>query len=159
MDKIEKFEKFLESFKGKGQDTLIESMRKGFRACFENALQGNGNAIDGIIKGYVDAMFWTEEENEIGSDTTIADLAPETITSLVNDIKKFFNVTHELLNKTPDDYSYEQAGHDFWLTRNGHGAGFWDRGLGDLGDKLTEVSKQFGESYFYKGDDGKLYVG
>lgn len=25
-----------------------------------------------------------------------------------------------------DDH-IEQAGHDFWLTRNGHGTGFWDR--------------------------------
>ena len=24
-------------------------------------------------------------------------------------------------------YSPEQLGHDLWLTRNGHGAGFWDR--------------------------------
>ena len=25
------------------------------------------------------------------------------------------------------DYPAEQVGHDLWLTRNGHGAGFWDR--------------------------------
>jgi hypothetical protein len=30
----------------------------------------------------------------------------------------------------------EQAGIDFWLTRNRHGAGYWDRGLGITGDKL-----------------------
>jgi len=29
------FENFLESLKGKGQDTLIESVKKGFRTCFE----------------------------------------------------------------------------------------------------------------------------
>lgn len=32
-----------------------------------------------------------------------------------------------------------RAGHDLWLTRNGHGAGFWDRDLGELGDRLTKV--------------------
>jgi hypothetical protein len=34
--------------------------------------------------------------------------------------------------------------HDFFLTRNGHGAGFWD---GDYknGEKLTEIAKSFGE--------------
>jgi hypothetical protein len=36
------------------------------------------------------------------------------------------------------------AGHDFWLTRSGHGAGFWDRGLGALGERLTEASKAYG---------------
>ena len=30
-----------------------------------------------------------------------------------------------------NDSNLEQAGHDFWLSRNGHGSGFWDRG-GDV---------------------------
>lgn len=25
------------------------------------------------------------------------------------------------------DYDADQLGHDLWLTRNGHGAGFWDK--------------------------------
>ena len=40
--------------------------------------------------------------------------------------------------------AFECAGHDFWLTRNGHGAGFWDRGLGELGQRLTDASKVYG---------------
>lgn len=40
----------------------------------------------------------------------------------------------------------EYAGHDFWLTRNGHGAGFWDRGLGELGDRLTAAAKGYGSA-------------
>jgi len=51
-----------------------------------------------------------------------------------------------------------QAGHDFWLTRNGHGAGFWDRGLGDRGDRLTAASEPFGDSDLYVGDDGAVHV-
>ena len=38
------------------------------------------------------------------------------------------------------------AGHDFWLTRNGHGAGFWD---GDYPESeetiLTDAARTFGE--------------
>lgn len=57
------------------------------------------------------------------------------------------------------DYTgYNCAGHDFWLTRNGHGAGFWDRGMGELGDRLSEASEAFGEAHLYAGDDGKLYL-
>lgn len=37
MDNKQKFNKFLESLKGKGQDTLIESVKQGFQACFEMA--------------------------------------------------------------------------------------------------------------------------
>ncbi len=52
----------------------------------------------------------------------------------------------------------ELAGHDFWLTRCGHGAGFWD---GDWSEpaatKLDELSKSAGHLDVYIGDDRKLY--
>lgn len=35
-------------------------------------------------------------------------------------------------------YTWEHVGHDFWLTSQGHGAGFWDRGLDEVGDTLTD---------------------
>lgn len=35
-------------------------------------------------------------------------------------------------------YTWEHVGHDFWLTSQGHGAGFWDRGLEEVGDTLTD---------------------
>src|SRR5215213_9921810 len=53
---------------------------------------------------------------------------------------------------------YSQAGHDFWLTRNRHGAGFWDRGLGDLSNRLSDASKVYGEVDLYVGDDGQIYA-
>lgn len=52
----------------------------------------------------------------------------------------------------------EQAGHDFILTRNHHGAGFWDRGYGDAGDELTRLAHTMGECYAYVGDDNQVYV-
>jgi hypothetical protein len=48
------------------------------------------------------------------------------------------------------------AGHDFWLTRNGNGAGFWD---GDWPEpsaiKLTKLSKDFGSFSLYV-ENGKI---
>ena len=52
----------------------------------------------------------------------------------------------------------ERAGGDFWLTRNGHGAGFWDRGLGELGERLANASRAYGSSDLYVGDDERVYV-
>ncbi len=50
-----------------------------------------------------------------------------------------------------------QAGHDFWLTRNGHGCGFWD---GDWPEPqaslLTQASKAFGGVDPYVSDDGEV---
>lgn len=50
-----------------------------------------------------------------------------------------------------------QAGHDFWLTRNGHGAGFWDGDWED-GDELTQASKVYGSVDLYIDKDCKIQV-
>lgn len=42
----------------------------------------------------------------------------------------------------------EQAGHDLWLTRQGHGVGFWDRPAfygADLAQRLTAYAEALGE--------------
>ena len=42
----------------------------------------------------------------------------------------------------------DQIAHDFWLTRNGHGAGFWDGDycddFDDVGDLLSAIADGFG---------------
>lgn len=54
-------------------------------------------------------------------------------------------------------YRSELFGHDFYLTREGHGAGFWDRGLGDLGDYLTGIAKSYGSAdALYDNGEGML---
>lgn len=46
----------------------------------------------------------------------------------------------------------ERAGHNFHLSRNGHGAGWWDCGLPDeLGEKLHKASQRYGERHAYHG--------
>lgn len=52
-----------------------------------------------------------------------------------DDVREFMRVTGTDLG---------QVAHDFHLTRNGHGAGFWDRGAGDVGEVLTKASKPYG---------------
>lgn len=42
------------------------------------------------------------------------------------------------------DEDYNSLGSDFHLTRNGHGAGFWDGGWPEIGDKLTSLAEPFG---------------
>lgn len=41
-------------------------------------------------------------------------------------------------------YSPEQVGYDLWLTRNRHGVGFADRGLGELGTELQRYVGNMG---------------
>ena len=53
-----------------------------------------------------------------------------------------------------EGWTAEQAGHDFFLTRNGHGAGFWDRywnetELAARGDALTKLCRPHGDTNEY----------
>ena len=51
-----------------------------------------------------------------------------------------------LIRDTRPAYDSSQFGHDFYLTRERHGTGFWDRGLGTLGDYLTDVAHWAGSA-------------
>lgn len=52
-----------------------------------------------------------------------------------------------------------QAGHDLWLTRNGHGAGFWARGLGSMGESLTQAAHILGETHAETDETGLTLLG
>lgn len=82
------------------------------------------------------------------------DLADETLAKIVADCKAF----QDQNNLT--GYPLKNAGHDFWLTRNGHGCGFWENDFGtpEQCELLHAASKRFGECNLYVGDDGKLYI-
>lgn len=54
------------------------------------------------------------------------------------------------------DLDPARCGHDFWLTRNGHGSGFWDRGYGAAGDRLSDAARAYGVAELYTGDDGYI---
>jgi hypothetical protein len=61
---------------------------------------------------------------------------------------------YDVVTEFTDD---EHIAHDFWLTRNHHGAGFWDGDYGKYGDKLTAIAQTFSEVDLYVGDDGLIY--
>lgn len=84
----------------------------------------------------------------------IADLAPETLELIKADCAAFQEQHGDDIR---DDV--ERAGHDFWLTRCGHGSGFWDGDwVDDVGERLTAASHSWGEVTLYVGDDGRIYA-
>ena len=57
----------------------------------------------------------------------------------------------------------ERAGMDFWLTRNRHGAGFWDRWGGNthqavIGRELTERAHAYGSVMLVYARGGKVMI-
>lgn len=134
-------------------------------------------ALDTFTLAYIECALWASTDNgylgenhpdndphgaETGGDPLdqnfdVSDIAPTALAVMVRECRDFrgYCTDQSLALDTLDD---EQAGHDFWLTRNGHGSGFWDRGLGKLGDDLSKAAKTFGSSDLYVGADGKVYV-
>lgn len=103
---------------------------------------------------------------------SVSDLAPETLARMIADCERFQHEQGDLIldenlkygpveSREHDGFyeSAERAGHDFWLTRNGHGCGFWDGDWSEpAASKLTQASKTFGEFSLYVGDDGRIYA-
>jgi predicted aminopeptidase len=120
--------------------------------------------LDTFTRAYIEAMFFTDanSDSEELADASFAELAPETLQSIIKDCTDFQTSFAELIERACAlgwmTYDEASAGHDFWFTRNGHGTGFWDRGLGDVGNELTEMSKPYGEVSLYRGDDGLIYL-
>jgi len=113
--------------------------------------------VDQVFRAYVVCALWSstgDDERPLDAVYNAGDLAPEAYVAMVKDVREFVAANKVLLEGIEEDC----VGHDFWLTRNGHGAGFWDRGLGQVGQDLTEACKPFGTSELYVGDDGQLYV-
>lgn len=74
-----------------------------------------------------------------------SDFSNEAIAEIEADCKNFLDQAFDLVK---DNLS--QAGHDFWLTRNHHGAGFWDGDWPEeAGKTLTALAHSFGEKYYF----------
>jgi hypothetical protein len=108
------------------------------------------------VTAYLQCALWISGEWSEREPWTIANLAPESRARADADCTRFMKQAGALL----DDWSAEQVGRDFWLTRNRHGTGFWARSWGteEQRDKLTDLAHSFGEIYCYLGDDGKVYL-
>lgn len=118
-----------------------------------------------FFDAYVTCALWsssddTPENEPFDENYGPEDIALESREEMAKECADFQEANRELLEKAYNEkrgYDEAQAGHDFWLTRNGHGAGFWDRGLGEIGAALTKASESYGSVDLYLGDDGKVY--
>lgn len=113
-----------------------------------------------FMRGYVEAMLWAntfvERENEEGEseDVHYWYQTPgrwwEDTPVNVDDAETFWDahcyviLSLDFGGRGNDWTNAELSGHDFALTRNGHGTGFWDRGLGDIGYMLSNSAAAYG---------------
>ena len=126
-----------------------------------------------FFRSYVGTALWSstdDEDNPLDSGHDDCDIAEDTLEGMRRDCASFYaaNSEHIHCDGAPCSNDFQgstkqreasMAGHDFWLTRCGHGAGFWD---GDWPEPaataLDNASKIFGNVDLYIGDDGLIYA-
>lgn len=125
------------------------------------------NVIDIMFFQYVETALWSsmDDTNESGGDPldynySIEDIDSSCLDQMKKDCESFYN---ENKSDIGENKRYvELAGYHFWLTRNGHGSGFWDGdwdkdGDDTRGDRLTEACKKYKQVDLYIGDDDLIH--
>lgn len=138
----------------------LEAARKEFpKATFPVPSEVTEADIDDILQGYIECALWSSTgDDDQPLDHGHSDVTPETRAGMREDCARFARENAaDLIAYVEKGHGWAHAGHDFWLTRNRHGAGFWDRRLGALGARLSDAAQKFGEAYLYVGDDGEVY--
>ena len=122
--------------------------------------------IDKIVKGYIDAMLWSScgvsPTGDLIESLDNFEVSPQLKGEAWHICLNFYEDNEKDCLLFVDQYKstydlWECLGHDLWLTSVGHGVGFWDRGLGELGNRLTEACKPHIKDV-YLGDDELVYL-
>lgn len=120
--------------------------------------------IGAFVKSYLSTASWVTCESGENTEFTkeAIQIAKEDCEKLIKKVIDRFGEEKgtELLTIPGNDLTY-LAPHDFFLTRNGHGTGFWDREdiYGEDEAKiLTDISGEMGEVdvFHVKGKKSKL---
>jgi len=122
--------------------------------------------LDEFTRAYLETALWSSNDEStpqggepFDKNYTLANIHPDDVAEAIKLCADFQAAHSEDLDTCtqsgPDWGPMGHGGHDLWLTRNGHGAGFWD---GDYpkepGERLTKAAKELGECYPYLSDDG-----
>ena len=105
-------------------------------------------------------LYGISECDFLDDHFTVEDFDKESLEKAEKDCDDFLYVikSYGLYEKALEYADDDRIAHDFWLTRNGHGAGFWDGDYGDsLGKTLTNISKEFSEINILVDNDGTLF--
>lgn len=134
---------------------------------------------DQIVNGYLESVIWTDGDDLIAQNEddgeygiidyeltfNVDDFDDDAIFQVRLDVVKLISLVNPRLKEEGlilgVDIKEDVFGHDFWLTRNNHGSGFWDRTElygKDLGNWINDVvHKNFKEQHIYVKDQ-KIHI-
>jgi hypothetical protein len=133
----------------------LESAKAEVRRFYPAATFAEGLSLDSFLTGYLACAEWlmTDELNPETGDVSedrrfkARGWTKAALRDARADCAAFIAANAADLASYAESTGrgMESAGHDFWLTRNHHGAGFWDRGDHPCLDRLTDAAHRFGE--------------
>lgn len=130
--------------------------------------------MDAFTTAYVETALWSsnDESDDQGGEPldenySVSDIDEATLAKMIADCADFQERFGELIDDddSPDIQKHgarELAGYDFWMTRNGHGVGFWEHSdWPKHGKELDAGAKTYGSFDLYLGDpdeDGERVI-
>ena len=128
------------------------------------------DTLDAFTRAYLITALWSSVDSSgepLDRAYSLEDYSASALASAIHDCARFQRENETTIAAAiasgdvtcgPDFCERGRAGHDFWLTRNRHGAGFWD---GDWPEaqagKLTQAAHAFGEVNAEAGSDGAIH--
>ena len=122
--------------------------------------------IEAMLGAYVECALWSSTDNAsesggapLDASYSADDIHPDTLATMRRDVESFAManaadiLTWNAGRTTPE----EQAGYDLWLTRNGHGCGFWEDEWQEVGARLTDAAHALGTFDLYIGGDDRIH--
>jgi hypothetical protein len=127
------------------------------------------------LTALVQTILFTESDiygEPLDDNYSIADFEEESLKKLYVEYQQFIAVVEEKITEKIGDgweciddfYDFQQPAlnqteHDYVLTRNRHGAGFWDGDWSaEVSKILTDAARSQYEFTAYVGDDERIYL-
>jgi hypothetical protein len=118
---------------------------------------------DPMVNAYLVCAEWcglSEEDSEALELSVSPKWDQEAIKHADHICFDFLGEFQPKLSSLEDDSCREQAGYDLWLTRNRHGAGFWDGDWPEpFATEATVRSRTYGSAYaWFDAESETLYI-
>ena len=116
-----------------------------------------------FFRGFVECVEWAGTVAVEASDADGIELAgvqwpfaPECWERFREVCAKFLSRCWDDLVQASESRRWDHLGHDLFLSMGGHGTGFWDRGLGEVGDRLHKAARNEWRLHFWTDGEAVL---
>ena len=131
--------------------------------------------VNPTVQALAETILYTECDNNgtpLDRNYGVTDFDEKSLETLYREFQEFIQVVEKQITEkigdnwdSVDDFydlmqpSENQTEYDYILTRNRHGAGFWD---GDWASEVSQILTDAAQDQFktcaYVGEDGKIYL-